>query len=721
MLRIFFIIFFACSAFAAGPPAVHWAYIPPIRLKMHHLTTMPKNSAIDAFLLDALHQRGWSYSVPADRVTLIRRITVDLTGLLPTPEEVEAFIADSRPDAYIRVVDRLLASPHYGERWAQHWLDVARYAESNGYEADGERPQAWRYRDWVIHALNTDIPYDRFLAAQLAGDLNAKANPDGLLASGFNRCGPIHQVGGNVDPLEVRHELLNEMTGGFATVFMGVTLGCARCHDHKFDPFSQMEYFQFEAFFSQAKPVEVNLAGPGELAAYARDQATHQAKLAVLRAKVDNIDAPYRNRIRDAKLARQSPEFRAAFFAKNRTPEQKKLVADFSALIKVSWDEILEALSPDDRAKRTELREQIHAITAKAPLPPARAWTLEEGKGPLSAKVLKRGNINRPGEEVRPRFPSILPGAADKPRDRNDLARWLTRRDHPLTARVIVNRLWQHHFGKGIVATPNDFGIKGDRPSHPELLDWLAVELIESGWSLKHLHRLMVTSNAYCQSSHGEEKTADPDNRFLSRMNRRRLDSESLRDAILTVSGQRTDWIGGPMVRIPLEPEVYDLIFTEGEPDGLWQVTPDDRQHGRRSLYLFNKRNVRQPLLEAFDQPDTLSSCPVRSVSTFAPQALILLNGPLTQNAARAMAVRLAGDTDPVDRAYRLMLGRPPTAIEAAEAAKFISQQTVFLKDELRARRSVALPEGPGDPARLAALADFCLAMMNRNGFIFLD
>ncbi|MGL4551387.1 MAG: DUF1553 domain-containing protein, partial [Gemmataceae bacterium] len=415
---------------------------------------------------------------------------------------------------------------------------------------------------------------------------------------------------GNVDPLELRYEALNEMTGGFAAAFLGVTVSCARCHDHKFDPVSQADYYRFEAFFSRAKATELTLAGPLELAAHARDLAAHQAKVAVLRAKVADIDAPYHGRLHAEKLAKQSPAFRAAFAAKDRTPEQKKLVADLGVLVRVTWDEVVAALTPDDRARRAALREQLHDLVAAAPLPPARAWTLAEEKGALSAKVLKRGNIHRPGAEVTPGFPGFLPGAAETPKDRADLAKWLTRRDHPLTARVIVNRLWQHHFGKGIVATPNDFGTKGDRPSHPELLDWLAVELIESGWSLKHVHRLIVTSDAYRQGSAGAAKTQDPDNRLLSRMNRRRLEGEALRDAVLSASGQLAAWVGGPMVRTPLEPEVYELIFTEGEPDGLWNVTPDRREHGRRSLYLFNKRNVRQPLFEAFDQPDTLSSCP---------------------------------------------------------------------------------------------------------------
>jgi hypothetical protein len=347
--------------------------------------------------------------------------------------------------------------------------------------------------------------------------------------------------------------------------------------------------------------------------------------------------------------------------------------------------------------------------------------------------VLKRGDPHRKGKRVEPGFPAAL-GRTEAPSSVNriGLARWLTSPRHPLTARVIVNRLWQHHMGQGLVRTPNDFGLRGDRPSHPELLDWLAIELMESGWSLKHLHRLIVLSSAYRQSSRSEDARArrvDPDNRLLWRMNRRRLEGETLRDAVLATSGELTPWLGGPMVRVPLEPEVYDLIFTEGEPDGLWPITHDLRQHTRRSLYLFNKRNVRLPMLEAFDQPDTLTSCPVRPVSTFAPQALILLNGPFMHAQARALAGRLwreaGGDgRGQVASAYLLALGRAPRQEEIKMALAFLDDQADLLRARLRARRTVALPEGlpaDADPARAAALADFCLALLNRNAFVHVE
>jgi hypothetical protein len=321
------------------------------------------------------------------------------------------------------------------------------------------------------------------------------------------------------------------------------------------------------------------------------------------------------------------------------------------------------------------------------------------------------------------------------------LARWLTRPDNPLTARVLVNRLWQHHFGQGLVATPNDFGLHGDRPSHPELLDWLACEFVNHGWSIKHMHRLMVLSNTYQQASWparlGDIATTettkaqrlDPNNRLLWRMNRQRLEGEGLRDSVLAVAGKFNPKMGGPMVRVPLEPEVYALIFTEGEPDGLWPVTPDSREHGRRSLYLFAKRTVRLPLLEAFDRPDMVTSCPVRPVSTFAPQALIMLNGPFMQEQSKACAARLLRECGPsvdkqIDRAYHLSLGRPPRDAEMKMARDFLTEQTALLQDRLRARKPVGLPPDipeTVDPAAAAALADFCLAILNRNEFLYVN
>jgi hypothetical protein len=733
--------------------AVHWSFVPaqhPVPPRVSNPAWM--KTPVDAFILAKLDAARLRPSPAADRIALLRRVTYDLTGLPTTPEQVTEFLQDTRSDAYVRVVDRLLASPHYGERWAQHWLDVVRYAESNGYEADSERPHAWRYRDWVVNSLNQDKPYDRFITEQLAGDLLAKealkSGPKGtdrpeaqlLIAAGFNRCGPIHQTSGNLDSAVLRQEIMTEMTNGVGAAILGLTMGCARCHDHKFDPVSQADYYRLQAFFGPVQPKEIDIAPPEETAAYNARLKELNARLEPLKRKVADIDAPHRARLTEEKQAKLEPAYREALAVdpKKRTPEQTKLAALAQPLLKVTWDEILAALSPIDREKRSRLREEIHALEAMKPHPPAQAWTIGDNGATPVAHLLKRGDPNQKGRQLRSGFPDAVkvsftspkpPGEEAPALTRLDLARWLTRPDHPLTARVFVNRLWLQHFGRAIVTTPNDFGLNGTKPSHPELLDWLATEFVESGWSIKHMHRVMVLSATYQQSSlittHGAER--DPDNRLLWRMHRRRMEGETLRDGVLQVSGALNSAVGGPMVRVPLEPEVYDLIFTEGEPDGLWHVTPDTRQHVRRSLYLFAKRNVRQPMLEAFDQPDTLTSCPVRPVSTFAPQALILLNGPFMQTQSKVFASRVLREagTDRakcVERAYQLALARPPRPEELRTALEFLHGQTELVRDRLLARLRVGIPTGLSDdidPAAAAALADFCLAMLNRNEFVY--
>ncbi|MFL5339361.1 MAG: DUF1549 and DUF1553 domain-containing protein [Gemmataceae bacterium] len=718
----------------------HWAFRPPIRpaIPAVHAASWLR-TPIDAFILAKLEAAGLKPAPEADRLTLLRRVTVDLTGLPPMPEDQDAFLQDQRPDAYEQLVERLLSSPHYGERWAQHWLDVVRYAESNGYEADAERPHAWRYRDYVIRSFNSDKPFRQFVVEQLAGDLGAQADPkvgmDAWIATGLHRCGPMHFVGGNSDAEVSRQEILTEMVNGVGSAFLGLTVGCARCHDHKFDPVSAADYYRLQAFFAATQLTNHELATAEEKAAYAKAVATVQAKIAPLKAKVAALEGPVQARLGEEKKAGLEPKYRDALAvpAAKRSPEQKLLAEQAGVLVKVTWDEIIAALTPADRLQRQGWRNEIHALEAQLPSPPAEAWAVADGVKIPSTFVLRRGDTKRKDGEVVPAFPRILafPTNAEKDKrlTRLDLANWLASPQHPLTGRVWVNRLWQHHFGHGLVASANDFGFRGELPTHPELLDWLAIEFSRTGGSTKAMHRLMVLSATYRQASRAPASTVDPENQLLARMNRRRKESETLRDSILAVAGTLNRQLGGPPVRVPLEPEVYDLIFTEGEPDGLWNVTPDERQRTRRSVYLFAKRNVRQPLLEAFDQPDTLNSCPVRPVSTFAPQALILMNGPLAQAQSKKLAVRLlreaGGSADAViDRGYRLALGRPPRPTERAIAGDFLRRQNDLLRERLRGRLPVGLPEGAPegvDPAFAAAVADFALALLNLNEFIYVD
>jgi hypothetical protein len=720
----------------------HWAFVPPRKAespKTKHQIT----NAIDAFVRARLEREGLAPSGEADKLTLLRRVTLDLTGLPPTPAEVDAFLKDDAADAYEKVVDRLLASPHFGERWAGHWLDVVRFAESNGYELDAERPHAWRYRDYVVKSFSADKPYDRFLTEQLAGDElaggDAREKSELLIATGMHRCGPVHMVGGNIEADVLRQEVLTEMVNGVGATFLGLTFACCRCHDHKFDALSAGDYYRLQAFFGAAKYVDVDFATKDERDARKKAVDEITAKLAPLKKQIADLDAPVRAAVAKQKRERLEPKLREALDtpAEKRTAEQRTLAAQANTLTKVSWDEVLAAMPAADLEKRSALREQQHALEAQMPAPTPAAWAIQDA-GPAKTFVLKRGDVKAKAAEVKPGFPRVLADAdAPAPNSRRELAQWMTRPDHPLTARVIVNRLWHYHFGRGIVATPNDFGVRGERPTHPELLDWLACELANPDrqggggaepWSLKHIHKLIVTSATYKQSAttgHGAKN--DPDNKLLWRMNRRRLEAEAVRDSVLAAAGTLNRQVGGPSVKVPLEPEVYALLFTEGEPDGLWPVTPDARQHTRRSLYLFNKRNVRQPLLEAFDQPDTLNSCAARPVSTFAPQALILMNSPFVHEQAKALAVALAVESKAIDAQldglYRRAVGRVPNARERELAREFLTAQTETIRTQIESKQDVgldakALPKG-ADVAAVRALADLCVVVFNTHEFVY--
>ncbi|HLW65835.1 MAG TPA: DUF1549 and DUF1553 domain-containing protein [Gemmataceae bacterium] len=737
----------------------HWAFRPPIQpaIPAVHRRNWVR-TPIDAFILAKLEAAGLSPSPEADQRTLLRRVTFDLTGLPPTLAEQEAFLADTRPDAYERLVGRLLASPHYGERWAQHWLDVVRYAESNGYEADSERPHAWHYRDYVIRSFNEDKPYNQFVTEQIAGDFLAKdreprAVADDWIATGLHRCGPVHMTSGNTDPELNRQEVLTEMVNGLSSAVLGLTMACTRCHDHKFDPLTQADYYRLQAFFASTKYRDVDLATAAEMERQKKQTDAIKAKVAPLQQKVLALEQPYRKKINDAKVAALDAKYVNAVLvpAAKRTAEQKKLAEQAEILLKITWDEVLAALSADDRWQRQEWRDEIHALEAHLPPPAAQAWAVADDDKPAATYILKRGDVKNKGPAVEPGFPRIMRNESSQNSSarltRLDLAEWITRPDHPLTARVWVNRIWQHHFGHGIVGTPNDFGLRGEQPTHPELLDWLATEFIRSGWSTKAIHRAIVLSSTYRQSSQNSEfgmrnseskndsphpafripNSIDPDNHLLWHMNRHRLEGETLRDAMLAVTGNWNRQMGGPMVRVPLEKEVYDLIFTEGEPDGLWKPSPEPHAFERRSIYLFAKRNVRLPMLEAFDQPDTLNSCAMRPTSTFAPQALILMNGPFAQAQSQGFAVRLlrevGSESDAlVARAFLRAFGRPARDFEMKWGISFLERQTKAIHTQGRTGPAVACPPGTPpklDPAYVHGLCDFCLALFNANEFLY--
>jgi hypothetical protein len=579
---------------------------------------------IDAFVLKKLQEQGLTPATAASRLTLVRRVYLDLTGLPPTPEATKAFLADRSPKAYEALVDRLLASPEYAERQARHWLDVVRFAESDGFEYDTHRSEAWQYRDYVIRSLAADKPYDQFLTEQLAGDEMDPANREMLVAASFNRLGPFRKNAGNQDKAYIRNEILTEMTNVVGSAFLGVTLGCARCHDHKFDPIRHTDYYRMQSFFATTEQHDIPMSTEAEKVDWQKRTDAVKKELADLRKKLKETTGPEKAQIEQiiGVKEKQLPE---------PLPELKTVRSDPKSYFPVH---VLERGSSD--------------------MP-----TAKMGMRPLG--VLLPDDAAEWGEAI--------------PEPRRKLAAWITDPHNPLTSRVLANRLWQSHFGAGIVATPNDFGRMGARPTHPELLDWLANELVANGWRQKPLHRMMVLSNTYRQAAVAVPSAAamekDPRNRFLWNYSRRRLQAEEMRDAMLQSAGLLNPQRFGPSVIPPIEAELVNLLY---KPDQ-WAVTPDVAQHNRRSVYLFQKRNMRMPFMEVFDSPDTLLSCARRESSTHAPQALELLNGPVTRQVSVALAERLAKlpANQRIDRAFELVFNRPPVPKERAAAVRFLA------------------------------------------------
>jgi hypothetical protein len=682
---------------------------------------------IDAFILAELEGKGLSPNPRADKLQLLRRVTYDLTGLPPTIDEQEKFVADDSPGAYAKVVDRLLASPRYGERWAQHWLDLVRYAESDGFKADDYRPGAHRYRDYVIKALNDDLPYDRFVRQQLAGDELEPDNLDAVIATGFNRLWPDEYNAANLE--QRRQEILDDMTDTTGFVFLGLTFACARCHDHKYDPILQTDYFRLQAFFSGFKPRDdVPALDTATRKKYEEQLKAWEDATKDIRDEMEQIVGPKRAAIRKKNLEKFRPEILECVNAppEKRTPYQWQiaLMAEKQAGTKGLTTKTLADKLPEDQKKRyQELEKQLAAVEPPAPPVPPFAMSISDlGREAAPVHLLQGGDWHKPKELLEPGFPAFLggdkverslPDGVESTGLRAALARWLTRKDNPLTARVMVNRLWQHHFGTGIVGTPNDFGTLGGEPTHPALLDWLAVEFVEHGWSLKYLHKLMVTSAAYCQDStvdpnspaHKKTLAADRENRLLWHANRRRLEGEALRDAMLAISGELNLRMYGVSARPKLPEKVSSYA---------WNPDAKVEDQNRRSVYVFVKRNMRYPLFDTFDWPDLHNSCGRRSVTTTAPQALLLLNGDFTKERANKLGADLlakyrSDDAALVAHGYRVAWGRTATADEIKLGVGFIAKQTA----RLEAKR--------GESARAEAVADFCHALLNTNEFLYVD
>ncbi|MFO0820474.1 MAG: DUF1549 and DUF1553 domain-containing protein [Pirellulales bacterium] len=606
----------------------HWSLVPRSRPQTPTLTTAPEQSwartAVDTFVLERIRAKQLSPSPVAPRNFLIRRLYYDLWGLPPDVETIAEFERNESPDAVEQLVDRLLASPRYGERQAQHWLDVVRFAETEGFEYDQHRPGAWRFRDYVIDSLNRDKPFDQFAREQLAGDELAHSNTETRVAAGFHRLGPVRRNAGNTDVAFSRNEVLTEMTDAVGVVFLGLTVGCARCHDHKFDPIRQVDYYRLQAYLASTDEHDISVAPPDEARRWNDETNRVKQAMKVIREKMQNAEG----RERDALVA-----------------QLKKL--------------------------ELELPEPLPTLSS--------VQVLAERKAEVA--VLQRGQTDKPLQTVRARPLGVLV-ADDRPeesseaaRPKSQLADWLLDPTHPLTARVYVNRQWQWRFGQGLVATPNDFGLNGAAPTHPALLDWLANQLIANQWQTKPLHRLLVTSAVYRQASDeaSESSQRDPENRWLARFTRRRLDAEQIRDSLLSVSGQMDLRLGGESIMTPVDADLVKLLYKPTQ----WTVAPQLADHHRRTIYLIAKRNLRLPQLEVFDQPDLAISCARRESSTHAPQALELLNGPFSNRLAADFAARIEREAGPsaaqrVDFAFRSIAARPANAEELALCVEFL-------------------------------------------------
>ncbi len=745
------------------PPGArdYWAFRHPQQARVP--ASREFDHPVDRFLEASRKDAGLTAAPRADRLTLLRRAYLDLIGLPPTPEQVEEFLADTERGAWERLIDKLLDSPHYGERWGRHWLDVARYADTDGFEQDYVRLNMWRYRDYVIDAFNDDKPYNQFLREQIAGDELDYVTDETRIATGFLRSGPRVNFREKDNP-ERRHDYLDDMLATVGRGVLGMTVHCARCHDHKFDPILQKDYYSMQASIYGYVEIDYPLLDRDEADAYFAAMRDVDDRQQPLRDEVDAIETPYREELRAQMIRERFPEnVQAAAFKPEaeRTPGEQ-LLATQVLTINPPRAQVAEALSPEDKARVDELNAQIAALEDERPPTPAMAHIVTDGDyrfapdGPGDQVIgcpecrtppevdgtylyeeggpaykappnyfLIRGDPFSPGSPMSPGFltaatygdpPTEIPRPAGRTSGRRlALAEWIASRDNPLTARVMANRIWHHHFGRGIVRTLDNLGRMGDAPSHPELLDWLAVEFMDRGWSIKEMHRLLMTSEAYRMASsfpHEASADADPENNLLWHYRGQRLEAEILRDAIMTVSGGIDLTVGGPAI-FPHIPS--DILFQSdgkgfwcGSPPpgrritapstGIWCEEPDRPEVWRRSVYVFRRRSLGFPFFDTFDLPDQNQTAAARNVSTVSTQALTLMNNPFVLNQAELFAERLEreapGDLDAqIDLAYLIALTRKPTDMEREVARGLAMEQS---------------------------LVDFTHVMMNLNEFLYL-
>ncbi len=738
-----------------------WAFQQPLRHAKPKVADKRWNrSPVDAFIKAKLDEEGLVPAPRAGKRTLIRRAYLDLLGLLPPPSEVEAFVNDKSRNAFKNLVDRLLESPRYGERWGRHWLDVARYADSGGYEHDYDYPYAWRYRDYVIQALNDDKPYDQFIREQLAGDELDEVTFETLIATGFNRVAATVGFREKDNP-QYRYTYLDDMIGTTSRAFMGLTVNCARCHDHKFDPILQTDYYQMMATFFSFVNYDYPLASPEEVAAYEARKSEVQGKIDPLKARISEIETPYKDTAFEKRLKDFPEEIQIAVHTPEaeRTPGQK-LLAEQVITLRARPADVEELLPAADKEEVAKLKTGIAELEKQMPEELPRAMGISDGdyrfapdgrgdeklpgKGdrqdfgvtegsflpvagkpyvPPPAFLLPGGDYRTKGEEVQPGFVTVL-ARGDEPTEippssgrissgrRRALAEWIASQDHPLTARVMANRIWHFHFGRGIVTTPSNFGRTGQPPVYPKLLDWLATEFVRRGWSIKAMHRLIMNTESYQMASsfpHEANQQADPAGKFLWRFPQRRLEAETIRDVVLNASGNLNFEMGGKPFFPPI-PKSVRLSFK----NGAWTLTEEGPDVWRRSIYSYWKRGLKYPMFEVFDQPDSNVTCERRASTTVPTQALTMLNNGFFLLQAKHFAGRVAGKAGEdekarVSAAYEIALSRPPSAKELDMNLSFLASQRRYHEGQ-----NSAAPE-------LAALVDLCDVVLNLSEFIYIN
>jgi mono/diheme cytochrome c family protein len=747
-----------------------WSFKKPVRAAVPRVSdTRWSKNPIDGFVKAKLEEKDLTPAPAADRNTLIRRAYLDLVGLLPSPAEVAAFVKDPSPDAYEKLVDRLLDSPHYGERWARMWLDVARYADSTGYEFDYDYADAWRYRDYVIKSFNQDKPYNQFILEQLAGDELDNPTFDSVTATGFVRLGP-RVVDRDLENPNYRFDYLDDMVRTAFQGFQALTVNCARCHDHKFDPITRKDYYKSLAIFNGFVEYEHPLVSREEWSKYQQAADEVNAKIKTLNQQIAALEAPYKKKLFEATLAKFPADIQEAFRIpeEKRTPGQKLLVAQVSTVRAVDDDAFGGApaktkLSDQDEQARKHLEEQIDALKKQLPRRPPVALGIRDGDfrftphppfqpGTGGAVIyetygFKGKYLPSPGDRyepppmyfastglgafademtapvIEPGFLTVLakgnPPVTDPPKNgyptsgrRRALAEFIASEDNPLTARVIVNRIWYQHFGQGIVSTPNNFGKMGTEPSNPALLDWLATEFMRQGWSIKQIQRLILNSETYKMAStyyQPDSAAKDPTDQFLWRFPVKRLEAEIIRDSVLAASGDLNLEAGGPAFFPPVPKSVVSGVPIRGK----WTLTKDDASTWRRSIYASVKRNLKYPMFEVFDQPNASLSCERREVTTVPTQALTLFNNETFLLQAQHLAERIEREVGSDQAAQVRLLYRVAYSREAGN--KEVDQALEFLK-----KRGVAGRDGATELA-LTPLAELAHVVLNSNEFLYIN